>query len=168
MKKKTISSFSLILFYFLISVTATNAAPKAPGFALVNNRGSYVLRSKLKGNLIISFWASYCKPCKKEMPVMVNIEKKYGKLKDLKLIFINVDTNKGKPAKEKADAMLKEIGIKHDYLMDPYQRTVIKYNPEIKVPATFLINKKGYIVFKELGYHKDTMKKLEKAIKKLK
>ena len=98
---------------------------------------------------------------------MVELEKMYKKNKDIKLFLINVDDNKGSSAKSKAESMLKELGIIHDYLLDPYQHTIIKYNPEKSVPATFLVNKRGFLIFKEIGYHKNTMQKLKRAIEKL-
>ena len=98
---------------------------------------------------------------------MIELEKMYKNSKDIKLLLINVDDNKGNSAKSKAGNMLKELGIDHDYLLDPYQRTILKYNPDKSVPATFLVNKRGYIIFKEIGYHKNTMQKLKRAIENL-
>jgi cytochrome c biogenesis protein CcmG/thiol:disulfide interchange protein DsbE len=143
------------------------AVKKAPGFALMSSSGEYVFKSKLTGNLIISFWASYCIPCKKEMPILVELEKKYGKMKNLKLVFINIDDNTNGSARDKADKMLKDLGIDHEYLLDSFQLTIIKYNPGKSVPATYLINHQGDIVFFEVGAYPDTLERLEKAINQL-
>ena len=53
---------------------------KAPNFALFNLKGKLVTLSNLskKGTIILSFWASYCKPCITEIPQLVELEKKYG------------------------------------------------------------------------------------------
>jgi hypothetical protein len=59
------------------------------------------------------------------------------------------------------------LGIEHDYLLDSFQQTILKYNPGKSVPATFLVNKQGVIVFSEVGAHPDTLERLEKAIEKL-
>jgi len=157
-----------LMFSFVILNNAANTAPKkAPGFALVNNKGKFVFKSRIKGNLIISFWASYCSPCLREMPVLINFEDKYKKSKNLTLVLINVDNSKGASARLKAEKALQDIGLKHDFLIDQYHVAFKKYNPGKNVPATFLINKKGFIVFKETGAHKNTLPKLEKAILKL-
>lgn len=172
--KKTalILSFSLLL----TSGEIFGAAKKAPGFALLNNKGKYTSKSKYKGNLIISFWASYCKPCKHEMPEIIKLFEKYEKSKDLHLILINVDTNKEKPAKEKAEGFLNEIGVNREYLLDIYQVAIKQYmkasnrrdqKAELNVPSTFVINKRGYFVLKTVGYKKDTLNRLENALKKL-
>ncbi len=166
MKCKLTSAYVVIAI--VSSIMLLSAADKAPNFALIDNTGQYVMKSKLKGNMIISFWASYCVPCKKEMPELIKFEQKYGKDKNLKLILINVDDNSGKSSQTKADETLKSIGISHTYLMDPYQVTLKNYNPKISVPATYLINSQGFIVFAEMGAKEDTIEKLEKAINELK
>ncbi len=173
MKKLALFTLSFLL---LVTGEISGAEKKAPGFALLNNRGEYTSRSQMKGNLIISFWASYCKPCKHEMPEIIKLFKKYEKSKNLRLVLINVDTNKEKPAKEKADGFLNEIGVHHDYLLDIYQVAIKQYmkasggkdrKTELNVPSTFVVDKKGYFVLKTTGYKKDTLNKLENALKKL-
>jgi thiol-disulfide isomerase/thioredoxin len=157
----------ILLLIVAASICTAYAAQKAPGFALMNNKGEYVFKSKLAGNLIISFWASYCRPCRKEMPILIELEKKYGKIKNLKLVFINIDDNADISAKDKADRMLQDLDIVHEYLLDSYQITIAKYNPDKIVPATYLVNQKGDIVFCEVGARPDTLERLEKAISQL-
>ncbi|MCP4133777.1 MAG: TlpA family protein disulfide reductase [bacterium] len=168
MKRNFILSLTLLLM--LIVVQDTPAEVKAPSITLFSSKGKLVLSSKLRNkNLIVSFWASYCVPCRKEMPELVKFEKKYAGSKNLKLLLISVDKDDSSgSAKAKGFQTLKEIGLNHEFLLDIYQLTIKKYTPQIKVPATFLVNKKGVIVFKEIGAKKDTLQKLEKAIKKLK
>jgi cytochrome c biogenesis protein CcmG, thiol:disulfide interchange protein DsbE len=159
------------LCLLLILATAAAGQPpvkRAPGFALPDSTGKTVFLSSLKQNLVISFWASYCKPCKTEMPKLVDLEKKYGKLKNLKLVLVNIDINDSDgEAGDKARTFLKSIGIEHDYLLDFYQTAVTKYNPEKRVPATFLVNRQGLIVFEEIGYKESAITALEGAITKL-
>jgi thiol-disulfide isomerase/thioredoxin len=173
MKRLTLFTLCSLL---IITGEISGAAKKAPGFALLNNKGKYISRSKYKGSLIISFWASYCKPCRHEMPEILKLYKKYEKSKNLHLVLINVDTNKGKSAKEKADSFLSEIGVEHDYLLDIYQVVIKQYmkasnrksqKAELNVPSTFVVNKRGYFVLKTVGYKKDTLSKLENAVKNL-
>ena len=158
----------ILITILALMVGSLHAARKAPGFALMDNRGQFVYKSRLKGNLLISFWASFCAPCKKEMPHLVELEKKYGKIKNMSLILINVDKNDSSgSAKQKADETLKEIGVSHVYLMDLYHMALQNYNPKKTVPATFLVNRHGYIIFAERGNKKNTLTRLERAIKKL-
>jgi len=162
----------ITIFLLIISLILTGsslfAGKRAPGFALMDNTGQFVYKSKLQGNLIISFWASYCAPCKKEMPHLVKFEQKYGKTKDLKLILINVDkSDRSGTSIEKGERTLNEIGVNHVFLLDMYHMALKKYNKKKSVPSTFLVDKSGQIVFSEIGAKKNTLTRLEKAIQKL-
>jgi len=161
----------LSLFLALSLVWSNNLSSslkKAPSFVLLNNKNQYVYKSKLKGNLIIAFWASYCLPCLNEIPELIKLEKKYASSKKLKLVLINVDVdNQDGKAIEKANEALAGKGIKHDFLLDLYHKTIERYHKSKKVPLTFLVNKKGYILFKSTGMTSKKMKILEQKIKKL-
>ena len=161
--------FALLLLPVLICIMpgTVPAAQKAPNFALVDNKGQFVFKSKMKGNILISFWASYCVPCKKEIPELIKFMDRYGKTKNLQLVLINVDDNSGTAAQQKAEDTLKSIGVSWSYLLDSYQKTLKNYNPKLNVPSTYLVNSDGYIVFQEVGAHKDTLERLEKAIESL-
>lgn len=154
-----------LLFIVLLSINFSNAQSKnniAPSFALCNLEGQYVILKDLlkENNVILAFWASYCNPCKVELPQLVSLEKKYSTLKDLKLVLVNIDSE----GKSKAIQVLNELSIKSICLLDPYQVAIKKYNPELKIPATFLINKKGIIVFKAVGEGENYLKDLEISI----
>jgi cytochrome c biogenesis protein CcmG, thiol:disulfide interchange protein DsbE len=157
---------AVLLSLFLLPLAHSHAAPvSAPQFALANSRGEMVFKSSIKGNIIVSFFASYCQPCKKELPLLVEMEKKYGRGKNLSLVIISADINDGeRSAKDKAAAFLKKIGVTRDFLVDVYHVVIEKYNPKKTLPATFLVNRQGYIVFSEIGVKEDTMARLEKAI----
>ncbi|HDP81025.1 MAG TPA: TlpA family protein disulfide reductase [Spirochaetes bacterium] len=153
---------TLFLAVLLIPAGAGLNAKPAPKFALFNAEGKLVTSSALVGktNLIISFWATYCAPCKKEMPQLVELEKKYGAAKKLSLVFINID----KEGKEKALPVLKELGIANECLFDMYQLMAKKYIPDLKVPAVFLVDRRGQIVFQAVGESAETLARLEKAV----
>ncbi|MBP7738754.1 MAG: TlpA family protein disulfide reductase [Spirochaetes bacterium] len=145
------------------------APGQAPGFALPDNRGAMVFRSSFRGNLLISFFASYCRPCARELPMLIELEKKYKKRKNISLVLIAVDANdSGGTAKEKAGRFLRNAGIDHDYLIDMYQVVIAKYNPKKELPAAFLVDAAGHIVFSAVGAGEDTVLRLEKAIQSLK
>lgn len=165
MKRMTIVTFTIMALGFM---AGTGRAQMAPGFALQDNSGAMVYRSSFKGNLIVSFFASYCKPCKKEMPQIIELEKKYAKDRDITLVFIAVDgSDKDGDARDKAAKFMAEIGVSRSYLVDLYQLVIEKYNPKKVVPATFLVNRAGLIVFQEIGFHEETVARLEKAIQGL-
>ncbi len=149
----------------VMALPGLSAYKKAPGFALPDSTGSTVFLSSMKHNLIISFWASYCRPCKTEMPRLVELEKKYAGRKNLKLLLVNIDINdESGEAKDKARRFLRSAGIEHGFLLDFYHTAVARYNPQKRIPATFLVNRQGFIVFEEIGYQPGTIEALEKVI----
>ena len=157
----------LLLFIFFFSIIYSSAAAEnAPRFTLFNEKDNLVKLSTLleKTNIIVSFWASYCVPCKREIPQLVEIEKKYGKEKNFKLVLINID----KEGKEKGLPFLKDINISNECLFDIYQLTIKKYVPDMKIPATFIISKKGDIVFKIIGESEENIRKFETKIMEMK
>ncbi len=138
-------------------------ARNAPRFTLFDLKGDLVTLSTLikEKPVVISFFASYCHPCKREVPALVELEKKYyGKFH---LVLVNID----REGAEKAIEFLKETGVDHSCLLDMYQETAKKYIQDLKIPAVFLIDKKGNIVFEEIGEKADAIKKLEAKLKLL-
>ena len=153
----------IILLVAIFTISGLAVADTAPKFALLNGKGDLVKLSGLiqKNNIIIAFWASYCAPCKREIPQLVDLENKYGKTKNLKLVLINID----KEGKEKGVPFLKDINLSSgECLFDIYQLTIKKYVPSMKLPATYLVNKKGDMLFKAIGETQENINNLEKAI----
>jgi thiol-disulfide isomerase/thioredoxin len=148
-----------IMLYALLPLDARNA----PGFALFDTNDKLILLSALlkERPVVVSFFASYCLPCKRETPALLELEKKYpGKFT---LLLINID----REGKSKALEFLNEVGINRPCLLDMYQETAKKYIPDLKIPAVFLVDKKGNIIFEIIGEKPDSIKKLEEKVKKL-
>jgi cytochrome c biogenesis protein CcmG, thiol:disulfide interchange protein DsbE len=139
---------------------------KAPSFALFDMEGKLVTLSNLtrEGNVILSFWASYCKPCIREMPQLIELAGKYEKSNNIKLVLVNID----KEGKDKAQPVLQQMNVQNACLLDVYQVAAKSYIPNLKVPALFLVTKTGMIVFEEVGEKPDVLQKLEKVIQKMK
>ena len=148
------------------STWAKSGVKHAPKFAIFDLQDKLVTMTNLtkENNLVISFWASYCVPCKRELPQLVELEKKYAETKKIKLVLINID----KEGKVKAQPVLDSLGVKSLCLADMYQVNAKKYIPDLKIPAVFIVNKKNEIVFEATGEGEENIKNLEKAIQKLK
>jgi thiol-disulfide isomerase/thioredoxin len=88
-------------------------------FALFNEKDELVRFTELirENNILIAFWASYCAPCKKELPQLVEIEKRYSRSHNIKLVLINVDGD----GKEKGLPVLKAHNVSSLCLFDIYQ-----------------------------------------------
>ena len=118
----------------------------APNFRLENLNGQKVELKQLKGKVIfLNFWATWCGPCKEEMPSM---EALYQQFKGKEFIFLAISVDYENKQK------VKEFIEKHNYLfpvlIDPGCVTLDLFAVKA-IPTTFLINKKGMIIGRAVG-----------------
>ena len=115
-----------------------------------------------KGNIkILNFWASWCLPCKREMPYLEKLSQNYPKIK---IYPINME----KPNKLRARDFYNEIGIESlDIYFDPEFKLVKKFKMR-GLPTSILIDKNGMEFGRIIGeidfLNKDFIKFLEKYI----
>jgi thiol-disulfide isomerase/thioredoxin len=134
----------------------------APGFTLVDLHGNKVSLSDYKGHpVVLNFWATYCPPCKLEMPWFQELENQY---KSQGLVVLGVDQDDGMAVKDVAAAAQK-IGVTYPILM-PNGDVSKSYQLGDYIPETFYIDKSGKIVDQTVGAHsRDEMEAdIEKTI----
>ena len=77
------------------TVDPLRAGAPAPGFELKSNSGKPVSLSSLKGQIVlVNFWASWCGPCRKEMPILEQLNHQYHN-KGVTLVGVNVEPDSG-------------------------------------------------------------------------
>ena len=86
---------------------------------------------------ILNFWATWCAPCKKEMP---SLDEFQGKNEDVLVFPINVD----KPNKEKTNKFFKDLNIKNLQIYFDHELKLVNKFKLRGVPTTILINKNGH------------------------
>lgn len=163
-------SFLIFLFIVFISLVSYSqnedelSGKSAPNFKLINLEGKYVELSKEigKGPILLSFWATWCKPCLEEMVEYNSIYEQY-KEKGFNLIAISTDTEK---SVAKVKPYIKSKGYEFSVLLDTNNDIARKYYAQ-QMPYTVLIDKKGNIVYSHLGYMKGDEKKVESLIQEL-
>lgn len=110
--------------------------------------------------VIFSFWATYCKPCKKEIPELEKIAADYPE--DVRLLLASIDHT----GKRKVFPHVKDCGYQSTVLIDNYQRTAKKYGVK-SVPALFVIDKKGIVRYASYGYDEEKgLTELRELLKK--
>lgn len=162
--KKTVTlvcailAFALIIAgaYFLYDRLSENYAPEnlagqtqneeiyaAPDFVVVDESGKSVKLSEMKGKpVVLNLWASWCPPCKAEMP---DFEKAYSKYKD-EIFFMMVNmTDNQKETVEKAKAHIEENGYTFPVYYDTEYSAAIAYQAS-SIPMTFFIDKDGNLI----------------------
>jgi cytochrome c biogenesis protein CcmG, thiol:disulfide interchange protein DsbE len=121
---------------------------RAPEFKLptLDDPNKTVALSDLKGKpVFINFWASWCGPCKQEMP---DLQRVYEKNKD-KVTFYTINLT-GQDDAQKADAFLKQYNITIPALIDPDNKGMKSYKV-LSVPSSFVIDANGVVAEKRPG-----------------
>jgi thiol-disulfide isomerase/thioredoxin len=149
-----------LLVCLLLCVSPVTFAQKAPTFVLPGDNKNINL-AKLKGKVVyLDFWASWCDPCRKSFPWMNEIQSRYGS-KNFTVIAINLDANK-----KDATKFLGKINADFTIAYDPNGKVAAKYNLKA-MPSSYLIDKKGQLVFAHKGYREGDSAAIEEKIKKL-
>ncbi|MBU1077132.1 MAG: TlpA family protein disulfide reductase [Spirochaetes bacterium] len=156
--------FPIMLFFFLIFSfnihSETSTAVKAPDFSLFDTDQKVVRLSKFKGNVVVlNFFATWCPPCRMEIPSFVKIAKKY-KEKDVRFLGIILENPY---SEKKVKSFIKENKINYPVLQGN-KDVIISYGGIRAIPTTFIVDQKGLIIEHHVGYL--TEEKLKEIIDK--
>lgn len=122
------------------------AGAPAPDFTLTDLAGNDVRLSDLQGQVVlVNFWATWCGPCRLEMPA---IEAEYQARRDRGLTVLAVDLDE--PADDVA-AFIAELDLTFTVLLDPGARVFDLYRVR-GYPTSFFINRDGMIDRQHVGY----------------
>jgi thiol-disulfide isomerase/thioredoxin len=116
----------------------------APAFTLDDLAGKKVSLSDFKGRpLVVNFWATWCGPCRVEMPWFEEFEKKYAS-SGFQVLGVTYDVEAGKPTIERN---VKQIGVTYPILLStPKMEDVYLHDSEAVLPISFYVDKAGKVV----------------------
>lgn len=128
-----------------LSLAGDGSGP-APDFKLGARGGNRLALSELRGQVVmINFWATWCGPCRQEMPLLEQMYRKYRAL-GFTLLGINVE-----PDPASAEGWLKETPVSFPILFDHENRVSKLYNVS-GMPSSVLIDRKGNVRYLHRGY----------------
>lgn len=118
---------------------------EAPEFATERLDGERVSLQDFRGKVVfLNFWASWCTPCREEMPAM---EELYQAFKDKGFVIVAVNV---KESQKKAKTFVKELKVTYPILLDPKGDVSVLYGAWA-LPLTYLIDRKGIVVGRAFG-----------------
>lgn len=159
--------FLLSTFFFCnLFMLYAKVGDKAPAnFILPDlHKKEYIfLKERIEGKkVILNFFATYCEPCKEEIPEIQKLVLDYP---EVKLIFISIDESS---EISKLEWVAKDWNIENLVLLDSYQIAIHQYaKSKLAIPATFILDAKGKIQFESVGYDKNTITKIRNVLDKL-
>lgn len=151
-----VTLYSLFLSLFLLFSLKVNAEfstdltfidhkPPAPDFSLPDMQGKLHKLSDYRGKpVIVSFWATWCPPCLREIP---QLNRAWKKLKDEDVVMLFVNINEGI---ETIEAYEKKVPIHLTILRDETAGQLHNWNM-IGLPAAFIVDPEGRVVYQALA-----------------
>ena len=161
--KVVIQSLSLLVVILVLSAAqAREMKGPAPSFNLKTFNAPKIKSLKdFRGQVVLlNFWATWCKPCRDELPLLEAMHKKYSKL-GFSVVGVNIDEET-----ELADALIKKMKITFPSFSDPKSKVSDMYKIEA-MPSTIMIDRKGNMRYLFNGYKPGYEKKYEAQVKKL-
>ena len=161
MQKRWIGAAALLVLLLAVLMNSrAAAAPEwAPQIELIDYEGTTHKLSDFRGQtVLLNFWASWCGPCRSELPELARLAREYeGKAR-----FIGVNLTVRDDVRV-SKALLKKVNVPYLNLLDQQGKAAIDFRVQA-IPTTFLIDPEGKVVGRVLGANVEGVKELlEKA-----
>ena len=143
------------------AASAASVSGPAPNFTLKSLSGKNMKLSEMRGNVVlINFWASWCGPCREEMPLLNALHAKYEPL-GFTVLGVNVEEQE-----KNARGFLKNFPVDFPVLLDN-QNKVSKLYDVIAMLMTVVVDRDGNMRYLHRGYKPGDEKTYRKVVKKL-
>ena len=140
---------------------AASVSGPAPNFTLKSLDGKNLKLSEMRGDVIlINFWASWCGPCRQEMPLLNSLHKKYEPL-GFTVLGVNVEENT-----DDARGFLSNFPVDFPVLLDNKNKVSKQYDV-VAMPTTVVVDRDGNMRFLHKGYKPGDEKAYRQMVKKL-
>jgi peroxiredoxin len=138
---------------------------KAADFQATDLDGDKVALADLlgKGPILVDFWATWCKPCLKEMPYIQRLHEEYGE-RGLQVLAVTIDAPR---SQSRVKPLVRGKKFTFRVLLDPGQNVFRKLQGKGQIPYVVVLDPDGQIRYRHTGYRPGDEKELEKVIVEL-
>ncbi len=151
-----------LLTMLAFSTIAWAVGEMAVDFSLQDLEGRAQRLSEQKGKVVLlSFWMTWCAPCKVEIPHLVRL---YNQYKDQGFVVWGI-TGDAPSDLPKVRSLVRAYSMTYPVLLDQDSRVNNLYNPRSDYPMSVLVNKEGRVVWSHIGFQPGDEVEIEKQIK---
>jgi len=152
---------ALLMLLAVESVNAVGLKERAPDFTLKSLEGSNLRLEEYRGQVVlINFWASWCGPCRQEMPLLDRLHHRYEDT-GFAVLGVNVE-GEIEPAQDIVD----KTNVTFPILIDDGQKVSEMYNLQA-MPSTVVVDRDGVVRYIHLGYKPGDEAKYVEVVKQL-
>ncbi len=147
MKIKNLTLGLLVTVFAATALASSDLEGRAaPDFALKSSTGENLRLSEYRGDVVmINFWATWCGPCRQEMPLLDELYARYERV-GFNLLGVNIDDDS-----RRAMQMIEELGVDFPVLFDA-RKEVSKLYEVDAMPVTVLVDREGNVRHVHHGY----------------
>jgi len=144
-----------------VATAATTPSTGAPDFTLPSLDGPNLRLQEQRGRVVmINFWATWCGPCRVEMPHLAKLYEKY-RGSGFTVLAVNIDEDP-----HKAAGLAKQLGMRFPVLLDTDKKVSRLYDLGT-MPSTFLVDRDGRVRYVHRGYRDGYEETYDKQIREL-
>ncbi len=144
--RKLLASLALSVLAASSLAASGLAGQPAPDFALKSSTGENLRLSEYRGDVVmINFWATWCGPCRQEMPLLDELYLRYQRV-GFNLLGVNIDDDSSRAMK-----MISELGVSFPVLFDARKEVSKLYDVDA-MPVTVLVDREGNVRYIHEGY----------------
>ncbi len=150
---------ALVLSIALPAAAAVKNGERAADFEKKSIDGHTVKLSALRGKIVlVDFWASWCEPCKKELPLLGKMAERL-RARGIEIVTINIDDRR-----ENAEAFVRSHGLERLTVVPDEDKSLVdKYEPP-KMPSSFIVDRSGVVRAVNAGFEEGDAAKLEQQL----